>query len=73
MRGVEKEIEEYLARKNTVRLLKKLDCVMDDIQVKSSVMYRFMFFSTVLNVITSVLIISFFCSLISNITLYARN
>lgn len=73
MRGVEKEIAEYLARKNTVRLLNKLDCVVNDIQIKSSVMYRFMLFSTVLNVITCVLIISFLCSVISNISLNVQN
>lgn len=70
---MEEEIEEYLARKNTVRLLNKLDCVVSDIQIKSSVIAKFIFLATVLNIITCILIISFLCSVISNISLNVRN
>lgn len=66
------DAEEYIARKNTIQLIAKLDGVVNDVQVRAKSIERFVFIAMVLNFMTCALIVTFLISLIINFNLNAQ-
>lgn len=66
------DAEEYIARKNTIQLIAKLDGVVNDVQVRVKSIERFVFIAMVLNFMTCALVVTFLISLIANFNLNAQ-
>lgn len=68
----QEEIEEYIARKNTIQLLIKMDSVVGEVQVRAKTIEKFAFIAMILNFMVCTLIIVFLISLILNLNLNAQ-